>query len=210
LLVVKLRSWVGTARVVLIVFVVGLVAGRFLSGPGDPEPGISVAPLVKSIQQLGQFHTVRFNMHDVIEHQRALEPKGLLGSVPGVGSLYKAATRNKVLVVAEGGVEAGVDLSQVNTESVTKVQTPEGPRYRIRLPRATVYTPEVKVQVVRRRPGLFWNNENIVPEATRAVEQRWVSAAQQGNIAQAAETNAVQMLSQMQLASGNTRVEYYF
>lgn len=187
-----------------------LLLGWMLTGGVRKDPAVSVAPLVASIQKLGQLHTVRFNMHDVVEHERSLEPRGALRSLPGADSVYEAVTRNKVLVVAEGGVEAGVDLSRVTPESVTPVRTAGGTKYRVRLPRASVFTPEVHVRVVKRDSGLFWNDENIVPEATKVVEQRFAVAAEKSNILQTAETNAVQMLSQLHQASGNSQVEFYF
>ena len=171
---------------------------------------MSVAPLVLSIQQMGQLHTVRYNMHDIVEHQHALKPNGLVRALPGAERLYGAATQNKVLVVAEGGVEAGVDLSQVTVASVSRVPSAHGISYRVRLPHAAVYAPEVHVQVVNHTPGICWIDDNIVPEATQAVEKRFATAARQANILQAAESNAVESLSRMHLLTGNSKVEFYF
>ncbi len=206
----KVPSVSGALRNVGIGVVALVLFGSLLSGRARNEPAVQVGPLVASIQRMGQLHTVRYNMQDVVEHERSLEPQGILRSLPGADAVYHSATRNKVLVVAEGGVEAGVDLSKVTPENVTAVRTTSGTRYRVRLPRATVYNPDVHVRVVNHDQGLFWNDENIVPEATRTVEQRFVAAAQKSDILATAETNALQMLTQMHLATGRSDVEFVF
>jgi hypothetical protein len=187
----------------------GLLTGIYVAKPNS-TPTVLTAPLIMQIQSLGQLHTVRYNVQDVLEHERHLEPQGWVSSLPGASALYESTTRNKVLVVANGGVEAGVDLSQVGLQNVTKVITPQGTKVRIQIPHATLFAPEVHVKVVNRQAGVFWNDDNIVPEATQEVERRFKETASKNGILASAETNAVKMLSNMQAAAGNPNVEFYF
>ncbi len=186
-----------------------LVAGFLRPQMGtNSEP--QIGPLLTQIQNLGQLHTVRYNMQDVVEHERSLAPDGWIGKVPGVEGLCRAATRNQVLVVAHGGVEAGVDLSRVAPQDVTRVQTPQGTRLRVHLPHARLYTPDVKVKVEQVSPGLFWTDDNIVPAATEEAQRRMTESAIRSHILAEAEANAVRTLDGMQQAMGNRSVEFYF
>ena len=187
----------------------GVLTGTYLASRKD-EVLPQVAPLLKQIQQLGQLHTVRYNLHDIYQHERTIEPEGWVSSLPGARSFYRAATKNSVLVVAEGGIEAGIDLSRISAADVARVATPEGAKLRVRLPHAMLYTPDVKVRVVNRRAGVFWKDENIVPEATEEVKRRFSEAAGKGEILAAAETNAVKVLSNMQELTGSRNVEFTF
>lgn len=189
----------------------GVLTGTFLASRTTTMPTPQAAPLLKEIQQLGQLHTVRYNIHDVFEHERSLQPEGWVRSIPGADRLYASTTKNSVLLTAEGGVEAGVDLSQISNTSVSRVITPEGTtRLRVRLPRATVFAPEVHLKVMEQRSGIFWNDDNIVPEASEQASQRFRDAAYKSGILAAAETNAIKRLSDMQQIAGNTNVEFYF
>jgi hypothetical protein len=149
-------------------------------------------------------------VQDTLHHETALQPEGWFQSLPGAESLYRAVTQNAALIVAEGGVEAGVDLTQVTPDRVTQVATPEGPRVRIRLPRATLYPPDVKVRVVSQKPGLFWNDRNLIPKATEAAKRRAAEAARQSDILAQAEANAAQVLTDLHRAAGYKNIEYYF
>ncbi len=188
----------------------GVLTGTYWASRTAERPALLTAPLVKEIQQLGDLHTVRYNVHDVLEHQRAVEPQGWVKSIPGAKGLYDLTTKNTVLVTAEGGIEAGIDLSRVSEESVSRVVTPEGTRFRIKLPRARVYIPEVHLNVVDRKSGIFWQDDNIVPEAEELAASRFREAALKSNILAAAETNALQRLNSMQQLSGSKNVEFYF
>lgn len=200
------RPW----RTLLFILGAGILIGYFSARPPEKDEPVSIVPLLSSIQQLGQLHTVRYNMHDIVEHERKLEPTGLFRSLPGAAEVYGAVTSNKVLVKAEGAVEAGVDLSRVGPESVSQLRTPEGVKYRVKLPKPVLYTPDVRLSVVRRSEGLFWKDDNLVPEATRKVQQRFTEAAEHSDILQAAQTNAITTLSKMVSLTGGAGVEFYF
>ena len=211
----KLRPPRLTPLKILLVFLgvvwgVGVLTGTYWASRTAEKPTPLSAPLVKEIQQLGNLHTVRYNVHDVLEHQRAIEPEGWVSSLPGAKSLYDFATMNKVLVTAEGGVEAGLDLSKVTEENVSRIVTPDGTRFRIKLPRAQVYAPEVHVKVMDRKSGIFWSDENIVPDVTEIAATRFREAALKSNILATAETNALQRLCKMQSLIGAGNVEFYF
>src|SRR5438105_3783174 len=109
---------VGLAAIWGLGVIVGGLAGNLLARRDMPV--VQTAPLVKQIQQLGDLHTVRYNVHDVLEHQRSLDAPRWASAIPGVDRLYEATTRNSVLITAEGGVEAGVDLSRVTPEHVSQ------------------------------------------------------------------------------------------
>src|SRR5438477_1713 len=79
----------------------------------------------------------------------------------------------------------------------------DGGNLRIKLPPAQLYTPDVKLRVVNRESGIFWRDENIVPEATEALKDRFVEAANNRQILAEARTNAVKLLSNMQDLAGN-------
>ena len=61
-----------------------LIVGVLLAGtslflrPERSEPDAVV--LVGEIQRLGQLHTVRYNLKDVVEHERALAPRADVGA----------------------------------------------------------------------------------------------------------------------------------
>ena len=196
--------------VLLLALAVSSISPLLLSLLRSSKPAPPVTLLVHEIQQLGQLHTVRYNLSDVLEYEHALELQGWARAVPGADRLYQGATKNTVLVVADGAVEAGVDLSRVTPASVTQVHTPQGTRLRVRLPRATLYRPEVRVRVVHRRAGLLWKDENIVPRATEEAERRFQQAAYRSDILPVAEANAVRTLTQMACVSGNPQVEFCF
>lgn len=188
----------------------GVLTGTYWASRTAEKPVILSAPLVKQIQQLGDLHTVRYNVHDVLQHERAIEPKGWVSSLPGAKGIYDLTTKNTVLVTAEGGIEAGLDLSKVTEANVSRVVTPDGTRFRIKLPRAQVYAPEVHLKVVDHKSGLFWQDDNIVPEASEMAATRFREAALKSKILAAAETNAVQRLNHMEMLTGLRNVEFYF
>lgn len=189
----------------------GVLVGTFIAArPRADQATPLTGPLVKQIQALGQLHTVRYNVHDVLQHEQALKPSGWVRAIPLADRLYDAATKNSVLINADGGVEAGVDLSEVTAANISRVATPEGVKLRVRLPQPVVYAPEVHVRVADRKRGLLWNDENIVPEATEEAAHRFREAAEKSDILAAARANAIQALSKMQLAQGSTNVEFYF
>lgn len=171
-----------------------------------PETG----PVVLAMQKIGQLHTTSFTMKDVVREETQVEPEGIIGNVPGVSNVVHWATRNQVLVVADGVVEAGVDLSALSAKDVTGTKDVTGkPVWRVHLPPVTIYPPNVKVRVEQNNPGWMWHDDNIVPKAQEKASQRLREAADKTGIRQQAQDNAIQTLHQMQQTMGRD-VEFYF
>ena len=210
---IRRRSWLSTIRMLLLTacgfWGFGVLTAGFWNAQ-ERDSAAQVAPLLEKIQKLGKLHTVRFNLHDIYRHERSIEPEGVWSELPGVRSVYRATTRNRVTVIGEGGVEAGVDLARIKASDVARVATPEGTKLRVKLPPPEIYTPDVKVQVVNRTGGLFWRDENIVPAATEALKARFKEAAESRRILAEAQTNAVKLLTDMQDLTGNQKVEFVF
>ena len=197
--------------------IVGAFAGVWLLGTWlwtvgqhrrdlPPETG----PVVLAMQKIGQLHTASFTMKDVVRDESQVEPEGMIGNVPGVSNIVHWATRNQVLVVADGVVEAGVDLSALSAKDVSATKTADGKIFwRVHLPPITIYPPNVKVRVEQNNPGWMWHDDNIVPKAQEKASQRLREAADQSGIRQQAQDTAIQKLHDMQKTMG-LDVEYYF
>jgi hypothetical protein len=207
----RFSPWLLFPAVLLCLWAAGLLVGSYVAAPHSrPTPLPQVEPILSQIKQLGQLHTARFEVRDVVEHETAKHPKGWVRSLPGAEGLYRTTTKNSVVVTAEGGVEAGIDLTGLGKEQVSITRTPSGPRVRVRLPKATIYRPDLRIRVEKRQAGLFWNDENIVPAATEEVERRCLEAVKQRGILAAAETNAVKILAEVTSVTGGRSVEFYF
>jgi len=205
----RTRSSLGALVVItLLIWAFGLTTGVLIGRVArDPRP--QAAPLVAQIRQLGELHTARCSFRDMVEHKSFRPVPRWARSIPGAEDLARSVTANEVLVSAEGVVEAGIDLRRIGEEDVTEASTAGGRVLRVRLPRASVYPAEVRLQVERHRPGLFWRDANIVPDAEEEVRRRFTQAALRTGILEAAERNAVQALSRLQFASAAT-VEFHF
>lgn len=194
---------------------VGLAAGWMLArrdgSAGSPEP--QTGPVLLAMQKIGDLHTVSYAMKDVLRQESQVEPAGWAQNVPGATGLVHWATRNRALVVAEGSVEAGVDLAQLSAKDVTKVKGPDGKTaLRVHLPPVRLYPPNVRVHVENVQPGVFWRDENIAPKAQEQASRRFLEAAEQQNIRSTARQNAIQMLEQMTqtLGHGSGDIEFTF
>lgn len=177
------------------------------NGPPLPETG----PVLLAMQKVGALHTVSYQMKDVLHFETDKEPEGWVSNLPGADGLVKWATHNQALVVAEGTVEAGIDLSRLTAENVTLVRQPDGSsRMRVRLPAVTVYPPNVRIRVENSRSGPFWRDENIVPKAQEEAGRRFLKAAEEGDIKATAQRNAIETLTKMQRAFGQETMEFTF
>ncbi len=181
--------------------------GRQRSAELEPQTG----PVLIAMQRLGQLHTVSFAMKDVLRQESQQEPEGWARNIPGVTGLVHWTTHNDALVVAQGSVEAGVDLSKLTDKDVSKVKTPDGKTVlRVHLPPVTVYPPNVTVHVENANSGAFWHDDNIVPKAQAQASRRFLDAAEQQNIRSVAQENAIRMLSQMQHTLGSPDIQFTF
>jgi hypothetical protein len=187
----------------------GWLVGRGTARPDDLMP--DTRPIILAMQKIGQLHTASYNMRDVLRQESESPPEGWLRNFPGATGLYHWGTHNQALVVAEGTVEAGVDLTQLSEKDVTHVKQPDGTtRLRVHLPPVILYPPNVRVQVESDQSGLFWRDENIVPKAQAQASRLFLESAEKGNIRTKAQEGAIQTLRQMHKSLGLKDVEFYF
>ena len=172
---------------------------------------LDARPVITSLQQLGQLHTIKMNMKDVLRKSSDKDAEGWLHYVPGADTISNWATHNEALVNAEGSVEAGIDLSRISAADVTTVKTPGGASIlRVHLPRAVVYPPNVRLNVEYSNNGLLWKDENLIPKAEAEASRRFKETAEKGGIRQHAQDNAVERLRQMQSVMGHQNLEFYY
>ena len=171
---------------------------------------LETGPVVLAMQKIGNLHAANFAMKDVVVQETHAEPEGVLSHVPGADSVVHWATHNQALVVADGSVEAGVDLTHLAAKDVTQVQEASGKKtLRVHLPAVIVYPPNVHVRVAHNDAGLFWRDENIVPKAQERAARQFLAAAEEKGIRRQAQEQAIAMLNGMQRLFGQD-VEFYF
>lgn len=192
---------------------VGWIARHVLPGGAADRRDLELdtRPLIVSLQQLHDLHTARVNLRDVLKQESDQTAAPLFRQVPGADEVTKWATRNEAIVVADGSVEAGIDLSRITDRDVTQVRKPDGTRVvRVRLPEPTIYPPQISIRVVQSRSGLLWKDENLVPRAQEQASRLFIEAAEKGEIRRHARENAVQTLQRMESALGGHKVEFTF
>jgi hypothetical protein len=195
------------------VFVCALILGRYsVTGHRVADgTGWDSGPVVLSIQKIGQLHTASFTMKDVLRQESQHDPEGWVSNVPGAADVVHWATHNEALAVAEGTVEAGVDLSRVSVQDVTREKRADGKTVlHVRLPPVILYPPVVRLHVIHSQNGPFWRDEDIVPKAQARATQLFQAAAEQSGIRDRAQDNAIQTLQAMERAMGHTDVEFHF
>lgn len=188
-----------------------LLAGslRLLLTPDRSNNRIDTRPVLLAIQQLGHLHTASYHMKDVLRFETAQKPEGWLAGIPGAEQIVRWATRNRALIIAEGTVEAGIDLSQITPEHIARVPQPDGRvRLRVTLPPVTLYPPTVRLHVESSHNGPFWKDENLIPKAQAEAARRFQSAAEQAGLRATAAKNAIETLRKMQNTLGNHEIEF--
>lgn len=204
-------TWSAFAGLLLAVLglVVGWRLGRFGTQPDDLA--LDTRPVLLAMQKIGELHTASYVMNEVLRKETAQEPPDGLSLVPGVSNVVHWATHNQALVVAQGNVEAGVNLAALNAADVTRETLPDGTTHlHVHLPPVTVYPPNVQVQVQDSSTGLLWRDENIVPKAEAEARRRFQDAAEKAHIRSKAEANATDVLKRMMCAFGHNNVEFSF
>ena len=150
-------------------------------------------------------------MKEVLRETSEKDAEGWMHSVPGGDSVSHWATHNQVLVVAEGTVEAGIDLSRVSVGDVASSRRKDGTvGLRVRLPLPIVYPPNITLRVENVQGGLLWRDDNLVPKAQAEASARFKDAAEKDHIIEKAQESAVQKLQQLEQALGRNNVEFYF
>lgn len=206
----KKGSGLGTTLVLAIVIVVlsvllgvGLAnyGGRLpLLGPlfvEEPARTTTSPVVVEGIQELDRLATVRWTESVVVTRQS------------GGTRLEQFLTGERVLLVATGEVEAGVDLAEINEDDVRV----DGDRVTIDLPEPQILSSsldEERTRVYDRDRGLLnlGADDVLVQEARRDAEAEVVSTAEENGILETAERNAEESIRAFVTTLGFEEVEF--
>jgi len=136
--------------------------------------------VVDGVRELDQLATVRVTESILVTRESG-----------GENALDRLFSGEKVLLVATGDVEAGVDLSEIGEEDVRV----EGETVTIRLPEPEVLSAsldEEKTRVYDRDYGPLnlRPDDDLVEEARAEAEERIEAAARENGVLKTAETNA--------------------
>jgi uncharacterized protein DUF4230 len=177
---------------VIVVLSVGLGIGisRFdfaerapLIGPllQETPPRTTTSPVVvEGVRELDQLATVRVTESILVTRESG-----------GENALDRLFSGEKVLLVATGDVEAGVDLSEIGEEDVRV----EGETVTIRLPEPEVLSASLDEEETRvydrdYSPLNLRPDDDLVEEARAEAEERIEAAARENGVLDTAETNA--------------------
>lgn len=194
------RGGFGTTLILaLLLAIVSVAAGAGLVyliwNPTEPdEPAV-----VQGIQHLNELATVKYTTQVLVteeENARILRQP-----------LPEFLTGEKVLLVAVGEVEAGVDLDELGPEDLRVT----GDTVYINLPQARMLDSsldEDKTRLYDRDRGLFKirGNDELIEEARRDAEDRMVEAARENDILDKAQDNAKTCISTLITSLGYDEV----
>ncbi len=204
-------KWMGAFAVALLG--VGVMAGWMLGKHQDKtgESFQDTGPIILQMQKLGQLHTASFHESDVLTQESEAQPNNWVKNIPGASGVVSWATHNQALVVADGTVEAGVDMTLISDKSVEQVKQADGTtRLRVHLPPVTIYKPNVTVHVEHSQAGPFWHDENIVPKAQATAGHLFQEAAEKADIRGKARANALETLQKTFNTLGVKNIEFTF
>jgi hypothetical protein len=181
--VLKIRLLV-LGLILTVAAVVGLLFGLNLPRPGVPPASpptiLNTATLVQQIQGLSELVTVKY----VLEKLVVLEDTRWYGD-------------NRVLLVAQGVVKAGIDLRKIEPSDLDLDHN----TVQITLPPVAitdVYLDEQNTRVLEHSTGLLRAfNKNLEAEARRQAVDELRRAARQGGIYQDAQLQAQQQLTNL-------------
>lgn len=185
--------------IVALVFGIALIAGfvfgnlgntlsNLVDGLLNPRTNtVSTNLILERIQQLAELTNTRYTFSNIVTSER--EMPGVLGALYG----------DRLVIVAVGYIEAGVDLSQLTPESVTLTDG----ILTLRLNGPTIqscFLDESKIQVISRDTGLFARPSANLDTVSRqfALQQFRENAIEQGILMDAqlqAEASLEQFLS---------------
>jgi hypothetical protein len=155
----------------------GVMGYRYL-GHGPGLGGLlSTATVVKKVQTLSQFTTVRYTLEKVVVFEDA-----------------KWYGDSRVLLVAHGVVKAGLDLDQIRPDDIEI----DGKKIHLTLPRprvTDVYLDDHRTQILERSTGLLRTFDKDLEQNARAaaVEELRLAALQNGILKDAAERGQTQL-----------------
>ena len=163
-------------------------------------------PVLRAIQDIGEYRAASGNYEVIVDLEKDTKlPSELLGE--------------RMLLVAVGSVDAGVDLSRVEQDAVRVSE--DGSVATITLPRARLYEAELDLgrsYVYERERGLLdrigsmvSGDEGYEREAYLAAERRLNQAARaNGDLTERAEANTRAMLESLVRSLGFGRAEIRF
>jgi hypothetical protein len=191
--------------VVVLSMVVGVGIARYGSEVsvlnfllGDPAPRTTTGPVVvEGIQRLDQLATVRWTESTVITKES------------GGNELGQFLIGERVLLVAVGEVEAGVDLAGLGSDDVEV----DGEKVTIRLPEPEILSSsldEEKTAVYDQDQGWlnFRSDDALVEEARREAETEITTTAWENGILDYAKSNAEDGLRAFVTTLGFDEVEF--
>ena len=165
---------------------------------GEKPPQTTTGPVVvEGIRELDQLATVRVTESIIVTRES------------GGNYLEQLVSGEKVLLVASGNVEAGVDLSeigddamQVRDDTVT-IQLPEPEILSTNLDEDNTRVYDRDYSLLNLRP-----NDDLVEEARATAEERLEGAARENGILDTAETNAEDSIRVLVKALGFKKVKF--
>ena len=183
----------------LMLLIVLIFFGRSLMSAFAPPPTPTLAPtptiitgsaVVQQIQRFSRLETSSYSIQSVVSAER---PGGLLG----IG-------RQKVLIIVQGVVIAGIDLSKLRPEDVTI--SPDGKQVKVKLPEVEIlsrYLDEGATQLYDHQTGLFTQpDSSLVIEAQQMGMSRVMQAACEDGIMKRATEDGQQALREFLRAVG--------
>jgi hypothetical protein len=190
-----------TLILALLLVIVSVAAGAGLVyliwNPTEPdEPAV-----VQGIQRLNELATVKYTTQVIVTEKE--NTKILRQPLP------EFLTGEKVLLVAVGEVEAGVDLDELGPEDVRV----KGDTVYIDLPEARILDSsldEDKTRLFDRDRGLFKirGNDELIEEARRDAEDRMVEAARENDLLDKARDNSEASISTLITSLGYDEVRF--
>jgi hypothetical protein len=165
--------------VIAIIFAAGLFFGLFSYRWLASQPGriFNTSTLLKKVQTLSQFVTVKYNLEKVV----------VLDDVKWYGDSH-------VVLVAHGVVKAAIDLDQLGPKDIQI----SGKKISISLPRSRVvdaYLDDQRTQIVERNTGVLRVFDKDLEQNARrqAVEELRLAALQNGILNDASEHARAQL-----------------
>jgi hypothetical protein len=161
-----------------------------------PTPKIITSgEVVRQIQQLNRLESSAYSVQTVVTVERP-------GNLIGVG-------RQRLLVVVQGTVVAGIDLGRLRGQDVTV--TADGRRLRVRLPEAEIFSTaldEQRTEIYDFQTGLFTRPDmSLVVEAQRAGAAQILQTACRDGILQHASDNSQRSIRQLLGLAGFEQIE---
>jgi len=123
---------------------------------GGAPARVIVLPQVEALQQLSDLTTVRFNYARVVNSSQDMP--ALLGTLYG----------NRLVMIAVGHIEAGIDMRQISADSI-QLDESEG-IIRLTLPQPRLlrcYLNEQQTEIVERSSGLFAASQPALDNESR-------------------------------------------